>query len=213
LNIKISGYGRSGSIGLNGLVTSNVIEKMGGSPTTLDCLPSVSQGSWLTVKCPDTLKGASGAITTAGESKVAYCHTDKWVWDSSSACPLAALGVSKARSVFKGKKVVFMGDSVVRNVYYQFNIMLDPSQKTNGTGTLSSKHSNLKFEPSYDRNASVSFYWAPMVSNITSLVNSLTQQNTGLKDIDLVVLGAGAWDALYVKVITIIRVVGIMKFL
>jgi hypothetical protein len=82
-----------------------------------------------------------------------------------------------------------MGDSIVRNVYYQFNSLIDPSYNKNGSTAM--KHSDLKFESKVS-NTSISFLWAPMVSNITSIIASNSVSNA-----DLIVLGAAAWDALY----------------
>jgi hypothetical protein len=48
---------------------------------------------------------------------VAYCQTSKWVWDASP-CPIAKLPTSKLRSTYAGKRVLFVGDSEIRNVYH-----------------------------------------------------------------------------------------------
>jgi hypothetical protein len=65
-------------------------------------------------------------FTNAGSPKVAYCQTSKWVWDQSP-CPIAKLPTSKLRSTYAGKRVLFVGDSEIRNVYHQFVAILDPS--------------------------------------------------------------------------------------
>jgi hypothetical protein len=57
---------------------------------------------------------------------VAYCQTSKWVWDASP-CPIAKLPTSKLRSTYAGRRVLFVGDSEIRNVYHQFVAILDPS--------------------------------------------------------------------------------------
>jgi hypothetical protein len=65
-------------------------------------------------------------FTNAGSPKIAYCQTSKWVWDASP-CPIAKLPTSKLRSTYAGKRVLFVGDSEIRNVYHQFVAILDPS--------------------------------------------------------------------------------------
>jgi hypothetical protein len=99
------------------------------------------------------------------------------------------VGTTKARSIFKTKRVIFMGDSIVRNVYYQFNSLIDPSYNKNASTAM--KHSDLKFV-SKVANTSILFLWAPMVSNITNIISSNSVSNA-----DLIVLGSAAWDALY----------------
>jgi hypothetical protein len=64
--------------------------------------------------------------TNTGSPKVAYCQTSKWVWDQSP-CPIAKLPTSKLRSTYAGKRVLFVGDSEIRNVYHQFVAILDPT--------------------------------------------------------------------------------------
>ena len=106
------------------------------------------------------------------------------------------VGVAKARSIFKKKKVLFMGDSVMRNVYYQFINLIDPDFALNGT--TSTKHSDIVIKPTFLKNASFEFYWTPLVDDIT---RTLVQKDIA-RDSDMVVLGAAAWHALNEKNIT-----------
>lgn len=100
------------------------------------------------------------------------------------------VGVARARSIFKNKKVSFMGDSVMRNVYYQFVNLVDPEFSQNQT--TSTKHSDIMIRPSFLKNASFEFHWAPLVDDIT-----LTLVRKGIaEDSDMIVLGAAAWHAL-----------------
>ena len=87
--------------------------------------------------------------------------------------------------------MAFLGDSIVRNVYYQFITMLEPTYSNNGTSAM--KHSNLHYSPSSAANTTVWFYWAPFVTNITSTV---VKEGLATK-MDLIVAGSAAWDALY----------------
>lgn len=57
------------------------------------------------------------------------------------------------------------------------------------------KHANIHVEPIFMRNSSFEFYWAPLVVNITTILEA-----KGLADkADLVVLGSAAWQALHVR--------------
>ena len=70
--------------------------------------------------------------------------------------------------------------------------MMEPAYNHNGTAAM--KHSNLVYQPA-STNASVHFYWAPFVANITSTV---VKEGLGAK-MDLIVAGSAAWDALYMR--------------
>jgi len=70
--------------------------------------------------------------------------------------------------------------------------MMEPTYNHNGTAAM--KHSNLYYQPP-SSNASVYFYWAPFVANITSTV---VKVGLGGK-MDLIVGGSAAWDALYMR--------------
>lgn len=83
-----------------------------------------------------------------------------------------------------------MGDSVMRNVYYQFINLVDPEFSQNQT--TSTKHSDIMIKPSFLQNASFEFHWAPLVDDIT---RTLVQKGIA-KDSDMIVLGAAAWHAL-----------------
>jgi len=74
----------------------------------------------------------------------------------------------------------------------QFIAMMEPTYNHNGTAAM--KHSNLYYQPP-SSNASVYFYWAPFVANITSTV---VKEGLGGK-MDLIVGGSAAWDALYMR--------------
>ena len=132
-----------------------------------------------------------GATTAGAVNKVAYCRTDKWQWKTTPSCPIGNLTPTKAKSVFKGKNVAFLGDSIVRNVYYQFITMMEPTYSNNGSSAM--KHSNLHYSPTSAVNTTVWFYWAPFVTNITSTV---VKEGLASK-MDLIVAGSAAWDALY----------------
>lgn len=145
-------------------------------------------GHWYTVKCPTESTGAG-----LSQDKVAFCETNRWQWTSPPGCPSGNIGVLKARTIFNGKKVVFLGDSAVRNVYYQFNNLVDPEYTNNETFAV--KHSDITVDPVFLRNSSFEFYWAPMVKNITDIV----RKKDLMKKADLIVLGSAVWHALHVQ--------------
>lgn len=152
-----------------------------------ECLDSVSRGHWVKVRCAEP--------TAAKPSKSAYCSTDQWVWDAEPGCPVGKFDLSRLRGVFKGKKLLFVGDSSVRSAYHQFISAVDPGYSQNHSAAF--KHSDIQHSPAFDRNMSLSFVWAPLIDNVTAVLTQ-TYRAPGPKP-SMIVCGAAYWDALYVR--------------
>ena len=141
------------------------------------CTSSLTHGNWNTPPCPNTAKYLS-----------ATCDMEIWQWDTTS-CPFKMLERSDLQEVFHGKKLVFMGDSMTRNVFYAMNSLID---KTSNESTFKSAyHDDIKFSFA-NSNTTIDFFWAPFVSNLTDHMYKLKPS-----DYDVFVLGAAAWDALH----------------
>ena len=150
------------------------------------CLESISSGSWVKGKCstdPVLLKS----------NKLAYCQTDQWVWDNA-ACPIAKIPSAKLKSIFKGKKVAFVGDSLIRSSYHQFISLLDNGYQQNRSFAL--KHSNFDYV-SPATNTSISFYWAPFIENVATVYNDFLVDESKKFKYDMIVAGVAYWDALH----------------
>ena len=163
----------------------------------LSCQQGVSQGQWtLDTTCQENPTVISKASTPYQLNGRAICHLHTWAWDPSitQRCPLGYIPGSKARAVYKGKQVVFLGDSTIRNSYHQFVTMLDPTYKQT-TNNPDLKHGDLTYTPSSSLqvNTSVSFIWAPFMTNLTAIFGLRPVLTTA----DMVVMGAAAWDSLY----------------
>lgn len=172
--------GSSSSVG----AAAKVASFTGNSPS---CLGSIPQGHWNKVPCSTT-------AATSGEV-AAFCEMDQWNWDKSldtSKCPVTHMTAQSFKYLFSGKKVAFVGDSGVRNVYHQFNAQLDPTYKHNQSYAF--KHQDLSYSPSFDTKLAVKFVWAPFVSNVTAAYKSHSLENY-----DLVVAGGILWDALHLR--------------
>ena len=145
------------------------------------CFNSLSSGQWALAPC-----------TPAESAGAAYCGSQKWIWTSSGPqCPLTRITTTKARVLFKGRKVLLVGDSVVRGMYHELNELLDPTNyKQSYNSTL--KHADLHYHIKAI-NTSISFFWNPLAKE---LANRLGDHN-GHKETDLLVIGATLWDALY----------------
>lgn len=154
-----------------------VKQEMSYPPPSAPCLEAISSGHWSKVPCTST------------HSRVVVCATDTWEWAESNECHLEKLTTKKMRWVFQGMKVAFVGDSVLRNSYYQFISLLDPSY----THNHSSMHSNIAYSPSFDLNMTVNFVWAPYIGDIATYLAATDHSDMST----IIVAGAGFWDALH----------------
>ena len=157
---------------------------------TAACLDSVSSGYWVQGKCstdPVLLKS----------NKMAYCQTDQWMWDNA-VCPVGKFSAAKMKSTFKGKKVAFIGDSLVRSSYHQFISLIDPAYTQNRSFDL--KHSNIDY-PNANSTSPISFIWAPLIENVVAAYHSIltapVENSQKLFKYDLIVVGVSYWDALH----------------
>jgi hypothetical protein len=153
----------------------------GASP---DCQAALSSGSWVSEGCK--------VPPAPALNKAAFCDSEKWVWDKSdSECPIQQLPTKTFASRFKNKKVAFVGDSIIRNTYFQFNQLLDPKYQQDISTDL--KHTNRQFVAK-GSNTSVNFIWAPYVNNVTFALTSANRKQA----YDLFVAGSAVWGALHV---------------
>lgn len=136
---------------------------------TPQCLSAINQGHWVETRC-------DADASPKGAAKMAYCQTSKWVWEDIT-CPIAKHPTSKLRSIYAGKKVLFVGDSEIRNVYHQFVAILDPAYQINASALI--KHGNIHYAADFDKGLTVDFVWAPMVANVTTTLHSVFQSGKG----------------------------------
>jgi hypothetical protein len=149
------------------------------------CLDAISKGKWVKVHC-DTPDKASAV------SKMAFCETNRWEWATTN-CPVGRMSLAKSRSIYQGKQVVFVGDSVLRNTYRQFLTALDPDYSYEPS--LAAQHSDITYVPPFDSTASMTFIWSPFIANVSSFYASAAV----LDKYDMIVASASFWDALYIR--------------
>lgn len=187
-------------------------------PRAPACLAGISAGRWIAAKCPDAVAGRetrafcetdswvwseAGATVPASTSPAATAKTTPAAvvvttsppaamkGTSSSDCPIGKISSTTAKTAFKGRRITFAGDSIMRNTYHMFNVLLDPTYAWNSS--VSFRHGNLAHAHA-KINSTVTFLWTPMVSNLTSALG-VVAASSGPHD--LLVCGAAAWDALY----------------
>jgi hypothetical protein len=151
---------------------------------TLDikrCYNDISKGHWDVQDCP-----AEGR-----KSSTAMCQVEIWDWDPDTLknCPLKLLNGDELKTVFRGKKIAFLGDSQVRNIYHSFSKLADESYVENNSPTQ--KHVNQKFSTS--SNITIEFYWAPFIKDLTSTLKTFSPNQY-----KAIVLGGALWDALHI---------------
>lgn len=149
------------------------------------CLAAISKGHWIETRCdPPT--------TPKNKPQTAYCQTSQWVWDVNSNCPISKQTTSKLRSIYQNKKILFAGDSEVRNVYHNFISLLEPDYVQNKSTLV--RHSDLHHQATFCKNASIDFVWAPLASDLIKVVHNKLHS---ADKYSLMVLGVAAWDALH----------------
>eukprot|EP00607_Mallomonas_marina_P004963 CAMPEP_0182439996 /NCGR_PEP_ID=MMETSP1167-20130531/86781_1 /TAXON_ID=2988 /ORGANISM="Mallomonas Sp, Strain CCMP3275" /LENGTH=695 /DNA_ID=CAMNT_0024633825 /DNA_START=723 /DNA_END=2810 /DNA_ORIENTATION=- len=153
-------------------------------PVTFEksCFESISRGRWEKTPC-----------ISSNQDRTAYCGTQRWVWTDShsTSCPLASISSSTAASMLRGKKIVFVGDSLTRLVYHAFNRLLDPEKyRKNYDSAL--KHSDMQYKHTAN-NITVHFLWSPMMRDVIPRV----MENNTILSASYLVVGAALWDALH----------------
>lgn len=103
-----------------------------------------------------------------------------------------------ASTCFGSRQVVFVGDSVTRQLFFQFAHIVDPTLP-DGPPDDNRKHSNYTLDA--ENKVKLSFYWDPyMNSSYSQLVHPTGTDRAPSLDLDrpaLLVLGTGLWYLRY----------------
>lgn len=152
---------------------------VGGVPPVEVCLQQLVRGSWETQPCPSDMAGAN-----------AMCHVDLWKW-SASTCQIKIKTSKELQGIIRNKKVAFIGDSMVRNVYHSMNAIVDDTY-IEDTST-EHKHANQNF-PIVSSNSTIDYFWAPYVKDVKT-----TLQKFSPGEYKIIIMGVAAFDALNKK--------------
>lgn len=157
------------------------------------CQSLVGSGGWTASRCDDQTS-TSQYLSPFKLNTVALCDTDQWRWsdEATADCPIGRVPAARAKALFSGKQVVFVGDSIVRGSYHQLISYVDSKYKM-PNDTIALKHADLTYTVGAMKNATFKFYWAPFMRNVSDLF----QQK--VLAADLLVTGAALWDALYAR--------------
>ncbi|XP_022880933.1 protein trichome birefringence-like 34 isoform X1 [Olea europaea var. sylvestris] len=99
----------------------------------------------------------------------------KWRWQPHD-CDLPRLNATALLEKLRGKKLVFVGDSLNRNQFNSMLCLIEPSIPPSTSKSLIWKGNSIIFEAT-DYNATIEFHWSPLLveSNCDDLVNHRVQ--------------------------------------
>lgn len=158
--------------------TSNGTTKVPTVPVlTKRCKNMATSGHWVeSSSCGSDSKSA------------ALCTSSKWEWQVDPSCPFHLISPSDGASMFKNKKILFLGDSQSRSVFHAFNRLVSKDYVENSVvrhGDLSNHNEKLGID--------VDFLWTPFLRNVTTSL----KQNCNNDRANFYVVSATLWDALH----------------
>ena len=134
-------------------------------PLSPDCAAFANQGTWVKVDvCNESSRAmvyrnnnaASGVCPSRGGAYV-------WAWDEQPAhahCRFGYRGESKLKSVMNGRRLLFIGDSMTRNLYHA-SVRAMGVKNAGAYDATITKHADLTQDLN---NASVNFKWVSFVT-------------------------------------------------
>merc|ERR1711933_611821 len=117
---------------------------------------------------------------------------------SRERCRFTHRNVKTMKNNLKNRKIVFVGDSMVRNIYYATLRSLGLF-KNEFYDATKPKHSDASSQITED-NILLEFKWAPLSVDQAQIIqefNSLESTSLHYLPPDLIILGGGAWDCLH----------------
>lgn len=165
-------------------------------PLEPHCADYVNYGVWVPMdNCNEFSRGS--AYRNQGVMSLGTCaggmQTTAWGWkepDPASHCRFArrdAKGLSKA---LNHRKLVFVGDSGIRNLYQAVSRQMGVKEAGLVNTTLpkwSDQHRTVK-------KTELEFKWAPYATDQVEKLKGLVASGTA---IDTIIMGGGAWDRLH----------------
>ncbi|KAG5180755.1 10 TM acyl transferase domain found in Cas1p-domain-containing protein [Tribonema minus] len=154
------------------------------------CLANINRGMWAT----DTAACSQAQHTL-------YCDSHAWKWvDIPDECHFRYLPPDEIARASAARHVAFVGDSELRMMYYA--ALRGIGQTTpQAHDSSAERHADLSWASGTGAGATrVSFRWAPYARNVTAALGALSRSSAKEGGApDMVVTGAGLWDALHVR--------------
>ena len=175
-------------------------------PLPARCATFANKGDWVLVDgCDEGERGANYRKRDISMESTCSSQNGAYVWgwkdtEPSSHCRFKQRDPSSLKKALNGRTVLFVGDSITRFLYHSFCRQMGMAEAGayNATGE---KHSD--FQRKFG-NANVNFQWAAYAADQVEKVKGVSQMPVSPPDSgaakrpDLVVLGGGAWDKLWV---------------
>jgi hypothetical protein len=175
-------------------------------PLPATCEAYVNKGDWAALNgCDEGSRGQGyrSNHVSAESTCSAQNNVYVWGWDDpkpSSHCRFKQRDVKSLKKWLKNRNVIFAGDSITRYFYHAFCRQLGVNDAGN-YNAIEEKHKNID-RPIGDVN--VDFMWAGFATELVDTVKNITTyplyppNKSGKKRPDMVVLGGGAWDKLWI---------------
>ena len=177
-------------------VTCHILSSNGASkiqPLNISCQTAVQQIKWLSIDgCNEITRGTSYRDYDIGS--IGSCAVPTWGWDvtpSSTHCRFFHRDVKTLQKTLQHRNITFVGDSIIRHLYYASCRQLGDAS-AGAYNTSMEKWSDFSNE--YSKNVHLEFRWAPYVTNLSDVVDTIAGETDKP---DLLVLGGGAWDRLH----------------
>lgn len=175
-------------------------------PLPPGCDAFVNDGIWVPIDgCNESSRGM--AYRDYGVAAYGTCapHGASYIWawkeqPSRTHCRFSLRDEQKMKNALNRRRVVFIGDSMTRNLYHASvrTLGIEGSGAYDATGPKHADISNKLWGTT-----PVNFKWAPLAVDQLSVLkdlNHISPNGDGYENLtpDLIVLGGGAWDRLHV---------------
>jgi hypothetical protein len=183
----------------NGFATTGA-RSIGPLPPTCDAF--VNNGSWIPFDgCNEVSRGMAYRDYQVSSYGTCMPHGNSliWTWEkqpSHTHCRFGHRDEKQVKKVLINRKVIFIGDSMTRNLYSASLRVMGVAGSGAYDATLP-KHQDITSMP---WGASrVVFKWAPLAVDQLAVLKQVNDKSMdGNASQDLIVLGGGAWDRLHV---------------
>lgn len=156
------------------------------------CAAEVIRGDWIAVNlCNEETRGAAYRDDNMGTLGVCPSTPSVWGWTKPEdpECRIVARDKGSLQKILNHRRLVFVGDSMIRHMYFAMARQLG-DLNAGAYNTTLDKWSNYRH--TYG-SVDLEFIWAPFVYDVTEQVSQASSRH----DIDMLILGGGAWDRLH----------------
>lgn len=169
---------------INGVNTSGILAPV--------CMATVNEGEWIPIDSCSEFQQRRKSRDFHSRLSSTNCYEElQWGWTSrnelSGLCPFHFFSPIEAQKQLYGKNVVFLGDTMTRNLFFAVCRVL-------GDEAAGSYDEEIPVHSEISKtfgSITVTFKWAPLVTDILTTLND-SQPST-----DLIVAGSGARDKLH----------------